>query len=104
MNKFILIIGLIISSVSFGSHSPSLKIAIFEQVNPDLSDIELDEFHQDFVVVSFYIKDFQVHIIDAQGSQKQLIQLISNELAEMYIKNQYSTSDVYNYKFTFAKA
>ncbi|NOQ73117.1 MAG: hypothetical protein GQ574_14015 [Crocinitomix sp.] len=104
MKKFILIAAVLMASISFGSENPSLKNEIINKVNANLSGIELDDAHQDFVVVSFYIKDFQVHILDIQGSQKELIQMISNELSEMCIEKEYSDSDVYNYKFTFKKA
>ena len=103
MKKLILIVTLLIASISFGSENPSLKNEILNNVNPNLSEIQLDEFHQNFVVVSFYIKDNQIHIIDIQGSQKELIQMVTNELSEMNILNEYSDSDVYNYKFTFKK-
>lgn len=92
------------STITFGSNNPSLKNAIVGQVQPDLTEIKLNEFHQDFVVVSFCVKDFQVQILDIQGSQKQLIKMISEELSEMYIQREYPDSDIYNYKFIFKKA
>ncbi|NOQ73111.1 MAG: hypothetical protein GQ574_13985 [Crocinitomix sp.] len=104
MKKFILIVTVLIASISFGSVNPSLKNEIVNNVNPNLSEIQLDEYHQDFVVVSFYVEDCQIHIIDIQGSQQELIDLISNELLEMYIQKEHSALDVFNYKFTFEKA
>ena len=104
MKKFILMIGVLIATTSFAATDPSLKNEIVEKVNLDLSEVELDESHQDFVVVSFSIKDFQINIIDIQGTQEELIQLITSELRDMFILREYSDTDVYNYKFTFKKA
>ena len=104
MKKFILMIGILVASTSFGATNPSLKNEIVENVNPDISKVKLNEPHQDFVVVSFSIKDFQINIIDIQGSQEELIQLITRELRDMFILREYSDTDVYNYKFTFKKA
>ncbi|MFT4600420.1 MAG: hypothetical protein ACI857_000594 [Arenicella sp.] len=104
MKKLILIATVLIASISFGSVNPSLKSEIMGKVTANLNGIELDDAHQDFVVVSFYIKDSQVHIIDMQGSQEELIELISIELSEIYIQKEYSELDVFNYKFTFKKA
>ncbi|MFT5668098.1 MAG: hypothetical protein ACI9DK_002298 [Vicingaceae bacterium] len=104
MKKFILVIALLATSISFAGVKPSLRNEIVEKVNIDLSEIELDEFHQDFVVVSFHIKDSQIFITEIQGSQEQLIKSIQKELSEMDIQKEYSESDVFNYKFTFKKA
>jgi hypothetical protein len=104
MKKLILMVGILVSSISFGAVNPSLKNEIVEKVSPDLSTVELDEFHQDFVVVSFPIKDFQIYILDIQGSQEELIQIFQRELSDMFIKREYSEADVFYYKFIFKKA
>jgi hypothetical protein len=97
-------VGFLAASVSFGAVNPSLKSEILENVSPDLSTVELDELHQDFVVVKFSIKDFQIKIIEIQGSQESLIQLIIHELSEIFVQREYSETDVYNYKFVFKKS
>ena len=104
MKKLILMVGILVASISFAGENPSLKSKIVENVSLDLSTVELDETYQDFVVVSFSIKDFQIKIIEIQGSQEILIQMITSELLAMYIQKDYSETDVYNYKFTFKKA
>jgi hypothetical protein len=91
------------STVSFGTSSPTVRTAIIERVNLDLSGIELNKVHQDFVVVSFCIKDSQIQVIDSQGTQKELIDLILVELSEIDINTVYSDRNVYNYKFVFRK-
>ena len=104
MKKLILMIGILVASISLAGENPYLKNKITENVSVDLSTVDLDEFHQDFVVVSFSIKDFQIKIIEIQGSQEVLIQMITSELLAMYIQKVYSETDVFNYKFTFKKA
>ncbi len=103
MKKFILVAALLVTSISFAAVKPSLRKEIVEKVNIDLSDIELDEFHEDFVVVSFQIKDSQILITEIQGSQEQLIESVQKELTQMCIQKEYSNTDIYNYKFTFKK-
>ncbi|MFT4600423.1 MAG: hypothetical protein ACI857_000597 [Arenicella sp.] len=103
MKKLLVIVGILVTSITFGSGNPSLKNEIVKQIHPDLSGIELDRFHEDFVVVSFYVKDFQIHILEIQGSQDELIKMITAELADMDIKREYLDSDIYNYEFTFEK-
>ena len=103
MKKLILIVTVLMASISFAAGNPSLKNEIVNKMNPNLSEIELDEFHQDFVVVSFSIKDGKIHVLDMQGSKEELIQAVLNELSEMHILKAYSDSDIYNYKFTFKK-
>ena len=104
MKKFILMVGFFTASISFAAVNPSLKSEIVNKVSPDLSTVELNEAHQDFVVVSFSIKDHQINIIDIQGSQEELIQIIKKELSDMFITKEYSDTDVFNYKFTFKQA
>ena len=104
MKKFIIMIGLLAINLSFTAKNSSLKSEIMNKVSPDLSKVELDQFHQDFVVVSFSIKDNQIKIIEIQGSQEKLIRLIRNELREMSIQSDYSDTDILNYRFTFKKA
>ena len=101
MKKLILIVTLLMASISFAAGNPTLKKEIVNKMNPNLSEIQLDEYHQNFVVVSFYVKNGQIYILDVQGSQEVLIQEVLIELSEMDIQNEYSDSDVYNYKFTF---
>ena len=104
MKKLILIIGILAATASFGAKNPSLNGEIVANVNPDLSMIELDESHQDFVIVSFSIKDSQISIVDILGSQEELIQLIISELRDMHIEGTYSDTAVFNCKFIFKKA
>ena len=104
MKKIILLAGILITTVTFGSEKPSLNRQIEREVKPDLSEVELNEFYQDFVVVRFYIKDSKIQLIGIQGSKEQLIQLISKELTDMFIQEVHPQTDVYNYKFIFKSA
>ena len=102
MKKLILIVAILAATTSFGAKNPSLS-EIVENATLDLSKIELNEYHQDFVIVSFSIKDHQISIIDILGSQEELIQLITSELRDLHIEREYSDTDVFYYKFIFKK-
>lgn len=100
MKKFILMIGILAASMSFGATNPSLKNDIEEQsVSQPISEIEPDDVNQNLVVVSFYIKDLHLHIIDIEVSQNQLVQLIVRELSARFIKKKYSDTNVNSFKF-----
>lgn len=103
MKTVILILGMVLVNASFAGTNPSLKNEIIEKIHPDLTEFDFDEYHENFVVVSFTITDFQIQILEIQGSNPQLINMITNELVNLNMEKVYTEGDIYNYKFIFTK-
>lgn len=103
MKTITLILGIVLASAGLAGTNPSLKNEIIEKVHPDLSEFNFDVHHENFVVVSFKIIDFQIEILDIQGSDPHLINMITLELSRLNIDKEYSEGDIYNYKFIFTK-
>lgn len=98
-----LIIALVITQTSMGANNPSLKNEITDKLILDLSEVELDEYHQDFVVVSFQVCDGHIVVQDASGTQEELVQKVENKLNQLIILETYDEEMIYRYKFTFEK-
>jgi hypothetical protein len=108
MKKLILIIAILVSNISFGagtptSGNPTLNEEISNKLILDLSMVELNKNHQDFVNVSFYICNDEIEIKEITGSQKQLVELVKNKLSQLKIDQTYDEGSLYRYKFTFEK-
>jgi hypothetical protein len=105
MKKLIVafVIGLLSMGTSFAASNPGLANEINEKVVIDLSDIELDQYSTDYVLVSFKIENGQIKINEIQGSQVELKKLIIKRLVQMNIESNYNADETYRYKFTFEK-
>ncbi|UKN00458.1 hypothetical protein K6119_12020 [Paracrocinitomix mangrovi] len=103
MKIAILTIGLALANISFAGLNPSLKKEITEKVQLDLSQFEFDTHHENFVVVSFSIENFQIEILEIQGTSEILINMMTLELNNLKIDRLYSQGNIYNYKFVFKK-
>lgn len=103
MKTLLLIGGLLLSQMSFSSNTPSLKHEIKKTIQPDLSQFEFDMYHENFVVVQFEIQNYQIEILEIQGSSKALIEMVTEELNQMNVGETYAEGVIYNYKFIFKK-
>ena len=97
------IAGILISNISIGAENPPLKNEITDKLILDLSEVELDENVQDFVVVGFYVCNGEIEITEITGTQKQLVQKVKNKLSQMTIEQDYDEETLYRYKLTFQK-
>jgi len=103
MKKLIFIIAILVSNISLGAGTPPLKEEITNKLILDLSKVELNHDHQDFVVVNFYICNGEIEITEITGTQKELVQKVKSKLSQLNIKQAYDEETLYNYKFTFEK-
>jgi hypothetical protein len=108
MKKLIFIISLLVSNISLGagnpaSGTPTLNEEISNKLILDLSMVELDKKHQDFVLVSFYICNDEIEIIEISGSQEELVEKVKIKLSQLKIEQMYDEGALYRYKFTFEK-
>ena len=105
MKKLILVVvfGFFSWSSLFAASTPGLDNEIGQKVVIDLSNIELDTYSEDYVLVSFKIVDGQIKINDIQGSQVELKKAIIKKLVQMEIESNYDANATYRYKFTFEK-
>lgn len=103
MKTLVCIVGLLLSHMSFSNSNPCLKNEIETSIHPDLSQFEFDMHHENFVVVQFEIRNFQIEILEIQGSSEELIEMITEELSQVTIDDTYTDGDSYSYKFIFKK-
>jgi len=103
MKKLIFIISILASNICLGAGTPPLKEEITKKLILDLSKVELDENHQDFVIVNFHIYNGEIKIAEITGSQKQLIQKVKSKLSQLNIEQECDEGKLYRYKFTFSK-
>lgn len=86
-----------------GEEPKSLFKEINRKIKLDFSSIQLNQKHTDYVVVKFKIVKNEIKVLQMNGSQEVLIELIEQELNEMIIKSKYEEDKTYRYKFTFQK-
>ena len=96
-----LIAGVLITSLSFGADNPGLKKELTKKIILDLSEVELNENNQDFVVVSFTICEGEIQIAEITGTQKTLVQKVKSKLTQLLIEEEYEEETLYRYKLTF---
>jgi len=103
MKKLLFIAGIVIAQVSFGAGNSQLKNEITDQLVFDLSKVELNQKHQDFVIVSFYISNGVIEIAEILGTQEELTLIVKNKLSRLEINEAYEEGTLYQYKLTFKK-
>lgn len=103
MKKLLLIIAVSIAQISWGAINPPLQNEITDKLILDLSEIELDENHSDFVRVNFRICEGRIELEEITGTQKELVQKVKNKLKQLFIEGTYDEEALYRYKFTFEK-
>jgi len=101
MKKLMFIVGILVTNISLGADNLPLKNEITDKLILDLSEVELDQNHQDFVVVSFYICDGKIEITEITGTHKQLLQKVKRKLSLLQIEEEYDEETLYRYKLTF---
>jgi hypothetical protein len=87
MKKLIFIVAVLISNISLGADVQPLKAEITEKLIIDLSMVELDENHQDFVLVSFYIFNGAIEIAE--------ISVQENLIKKIYKREDYESSSMH---------
>ena len=103
MKKLIFIVAVLISNISLGADVQPLKQEITNKLIIDLSKVELDANHQDFVLVSLYICKGEIEIAEISGTQNELVQRVKSKLSKLTIEQKYDEGTLYQYKFTFKK-
>jgi len=103
MKKLITIVAISITNISFSANNPELKSELTEKLILDLSKVELDQNHQDFVVVSFYVCDDKIEIAEITGTNKELIQKVKNKMSLLKLEDAYDEKELYRFKLTFEK-
>jgi hypothetical protein len=98
-----LTVGIISISSIFAGINPDLQDEMNEKVIIDLSEIQLNPYSEDFVLVSFKIEKGEIKIQNISGSQALLKKLIVKKMVQMNIESEYDADFIYRYKFTFAK-
>ena len=98
----LLVMGLVALS-SFGGNNPELSEEISEGMNIDLSTVELNEYEEDFVEVTFRVINGQIKIQGLKATQYELKRLVVKKLITMRIKSDYEAGKIYRCRFTFEK-
>ena len=97
----VIFISLLSLKSSFGMNDTLLRNEIINKINIDLRDIELDQFHQDFVAVSFNIIEGKIQITEVNSSNPELQNLIELNLSLIVINSSYNESETYLFRFNF---
>lgn len=87
----------------FAGTVPGLDSEMEQKVVVDLSEIQLDKYVEDYVLVSFNIVDGIIKIDEISGTQVVLTKAIIKELVQMRVESKYDADVTYRYKFTFEK-
>lgn len=105
MKKVVVLVAISLFNIGFGfaGSDPELKEEITQKMQIDLSTITLDKYQGDFVNVQFKIFDGAIYVLNIEGSQDELKQLVMTKLNEIHVHTPYSESEVHNFKFTFKK-
>ncbi|MCH2223379.1 MAG: hypothetical protein MK066_01325 [Crocinitomicaceae bacterium] len=105
MKKGVLIIGMMFMTIaaSFASGHPTLAEEIREKVIIDLSDVELNEAEEDFVITHFQIVDGEIELLGIEGTSEELEKIIEKKLNGMMINASCQGCETYMYRFTFEK-
>jgi len=104
--KTILIASLMIL-FSFGTtlagENPKLFKEIKRKVFLDLSKVKLENNKEEFVVVKFKVVNQQIEVLEINGSQEELTEMMMKELQEMVIHSDAKDATIYLYRFKFEK-
>jgi len=105
MKKFIIaiVLAIIPLGVTFAGENPKLFKEISRKIKVDLSGLKLDKSQDNYVIVYFRVVNQEISVVDSQGTEEQLTELMMCELEEMFINTEANSSTIYQYKFTFEK-
>ena len=99
----LLVLSALTMSAGVSSKNPELSKEIERKVVVDLSNIELDQYSPDFVIVSFRIIANEIKILEISGTSKVLKELIVKELYDIKVESDHNENQTYHYKFNFQK-
>lgn len=90
-------------SATFAGNNPEVSEEINQKVIVDLSDVELNQEAQDFVIVRLKIVNGAIVIQGVQGSTLELEKIILEKLNTIEIEADCDEDQLFAYKFTFEK-
>lgn len=85
------------------NQQPTLQRELSDKMILDLSQVELHENFQDYVIVQFSICEEEVTIKSVDGTHDEVIKAVCNKLNSMEISANYEEDKIYRIKFTFEK-
>ncbi len=103
MKTILLCVGLIGSTGAPDNQNPTLKKELSDKMILDLSQVELHENFQDYVVVHFSICENEITIESIEGTHCEVIEAVNGKLTAMEINSNYEENKIYSFKFTFEK-
>lgn len=97
------IVALLTFSNSFAGENPKLLKEIKRKITLDLSKIKLEQSKENFVLVQFRVKNGEIDVINVEGTEEKLTELMLCELEEMFINTKTDPHTIHQFKFTFTK-
>ncbi len=88
---------------SYAGENPKLLKEIKRKVFLDLSNVKFEKDKQEFVIVKFKVTNQQIEVMNIEGSQEELTEMMIKELEEMVIDSDAKDATTYQYKFKFEK-
>jgi hypothetical protein len=89
--------------ISYAGENPKLLKEIKRKVFLDLSKVKFEKNKEEFVIVQFKVTNQQIEVINIQGSQEELTEMMIKKLEEMVIQSDAKDATTYQYKFKFEK-
>ncbi len=99
----LLVACILTASASWAKGTPDLAQEIESKIFVDLSNIELNQYSPDYVMVSFRVMNDEIKIQEINGTSQELKDIIIKELYEIRVDSPYSEDKTYTYRFTFEK-
>lgn len=103
MRTMIMVMALLMSANLMAHGKKPIKKELEDKVTIDLHDYDFKKDQEEFVLVSFVVKNQKIEILDIMGSNEFLIDKMKSELNNITMDNFYPSDDKYNFKFTFSK-
>lgn len=88
---------------TFAGGNPEISKEINQKMIVDLSDVELDESHPNYVIVRFNVVNGQIKINHINGTGTELESIVREKLNSITLEERSNIGDEYAYKFTFEK-
>lgn len=103
MKTILLCIGLMCSTGNLDNKKPTLREELSDKMILDLSQVNLHENFQDYVIVQFSICENEITVKSIEGTHKEIIGAVVEKLNLLEITSNYEEDKIYTYKFTFEK-
>lgn len=91
------------STGNLDNQKPTLREELSDKMILDLSQVNLHENYQDYVIVQFSICENEINVKSIEGTHNEIIGAVIEKMNLLEITSNYEEDKIYTYKFTFEK-